>query len=93
VGEDMPHVKSLLVEMDRGDDPVFVAADIEDVELPDAVDSVECLPEFGKSCESTRLDDVTPHLQRHSRSRISSREGDESTVRYHPHAEAYLKLR
>jgi hypothetical protein len=30
----MPHIETLLVEMDRGDDLVFVAADVEDKKCP-----------------------------------------------------------
>ena len=63
--EHVSDIEYLTIEMDRGDEPVFVAAQIEHVQSADPIDAAENRFEVGEMLERIRFDTPSPDLKRH----------------------------
>lgn len=66
MGQNVTDIYFAAVEMDRGDKPVFVAADVENDPVIQFVGGWENLPQSGKVVEFGLLHDLEPARQRRS---------------------------
>src|SRR5438445_10728267 len=85
MGEHVSDEQHLAIEMDRGDHSILVAADIEDVEIADAVGGVQHGFELSEVCKNAGFDDLAPSLKRLGGCTMHFGEVDERLVRDHSH--------
>ena len=81
----MPDIQFLVIEMDGGNDPVFVATNIKNVEIINLVSGVECGLYSSKVDERTRLNDLAPCLQRLVGCRVNRRKIEKSFIGNNSH--------
>lgn len=60
MGQNITNIHFAAIEMNRCDQPVFVAADVEDDPMVEFVGGGEDLPQFGKTIEFGLLHDLEP---------------------------------
>jgi hypothetical protein len=64
MGQNMTDIHFSAVEMHRGDQPVLVAADVENDPVVEFIGGGEDLPQFGKTFEFGLLHDLVPTQER-----------------------------
>jgi hypothetical protein len=81
----MSDVHDLGVEVDSGNDPVFVATNVKNVIHINFVGRIKCALDIGKVREVTRFNDLAPSLQRLISGRMDRCEVGEGGVGYDSH--------
>jgi hypothetical protein len=88
----MSNKQHLAIEMDRGNQPVLVSANVKHVEVADLVCCIEGALQFclvGKGCG---LDDLAPRLQRGISIAMDHCELGQGFVGDHPHRVKYISF-
>ena len=81
----MPDIQFLVIEMDGGNDPVFVATNIKNIKITNFVSGVERGLYISKVDERTRLNDLAPCLQWLVGCRVDRRKIEKSFIGYNSH--------
>ena len=90
--EHVPDVCHLPVEMNRGNEPILVAADVEHVQTGDPIDAAENCFEVGEMRKRIRFDASSPDLKRHCCVWVKRPEVNEALVGYHTHEAEIISI-
>ena len=77
----MPDIKLLMIEVDGGNDPVFVATNVEYIVIANFISGVKRGFDLGKVREHSRFNHLTPRLHRFIRCQVNRRKVSQCFIR------------